>query len=41
MRRHTTALAGIVHNKGNYPAKLIQNRDLSWHVDAAAAQGLA
>lgn len=35
------ALAGIVHNKGNYPAKLIQNRDLAWHVDAAAAQRLA
>ena len=35
------ALAGIVGNKGNYPAKLIQNADLAWHVDDAAAKGLA
>ena len=35
------ALAGIVGNKGNYPAKLIQNADLVWHVDDAAAKGLS
>ena len=35
------ALAGIIDNKGNYPAKLIQNADLVWHVDDAAAKGLA
>lgn len=34
------ALAGVVGNKGNYPAKLIQNADLAWHVDAAAASEL-
>lgn len=35
------ALAGIIDNKGNYPAKLIQNADLVWHVDDDAAQELA
>ena len=35
------ALAGIIGNKGNYPAKLIQNADLVWNVDDAAAKGLS
>ena len=37
----SAALAGIVNNKGNYPAKLIQGADVVWHVDEAAAKGIA
>lgn len=35
------ALAGIVNNKGNYPAKLIQGADVVWHVEEAVAKGTA